>query len=127
MPPSSLVAASFSHPWADLRERLESAVRNLNTLRAQSADPADQTRLTWKREGVEAARDVWERLNDQIADGTSDHAGAWRTFTADVTALFDAPADDLGFYQGVHLALTYQRGYGPDVDAPRIENPRMSQ
>lgn len=52
-----------------------------------------------------------------------DLAGAWRTFTDEVAALLKDASRSAGHHQGAHLALTYQRGYGADVDAPVVAYP----
>lgn len=121
-----LTVHDFEHPWTDLRDRLASGIKNLNALSERDhTDPADRIRLTWKREGLEAALNEWARLNKAIAKGEHDHAGAWRTMTDALVRLFDTPAVNSGYYQGISLALTYQRGYGHPIDAPPIANPHL--
>lgn len=124
----TLTNLDFAYPWADLRERLDRGIKHLNALsQRKRTDPADQIRLTWKREGVEAAINTWGHLNDKIAAGTMDHAGAWRTMTGILVDLFNTPSVNPAYYQGISLALTYQRGYGTDIDAPPVVNPHLTR
>ena len=121
-------ASDFMLPWRDLRQRLNAATGNLRDLsrEARSRDDSDnETRLIWKRDAIENAIDAWERINDQIVQGTLDHAGAWRTFTDQVAHLFTVPAVHPGYYEGVAVALSYQRGYAAHVDAPPFSNPHL--
>lgn len=109
----------FQNAWFDLSQRLLDAIVNLTSIRAKSQDETDRQRLADKFAAVVIALEVLHNLEDAaIADG-GDYAGAWRLYTDKMTARLNEPGHPPGYYSGISLAMDYQRGYGPDVDAPR--------
>lgn len=129
---TTLTPADFEHPWADLHERLTRADEALAGLMSNQQGTDNEIRLAWKRDALTHATSVWDRLNDRISLGDLDHAGAWRMFTDRVAALFGTLQQDNspvhpGYYEGVAVALSYQRGYGEGIDAPVILNPHLTK
>jgi hypothetical protein len=116
---------AFQRAWTDLDERMLSAVRNLTANAERAIDEQSHDRLVDKRSGVEFGLDLWKDLNAGAMGRTGDYAGMWRTFTEQMSARLNEAGYQFGYYQGVHLVLTYQRGYGADVDAPVILNPHV--
>ena len=123
----------FTLAWNDLRDRLNSGIDTLSVLQrdaeTRSEDPAldpayrrecetNALRLNFKRTGVEEALAAWDRL-DETVRATDSEAAAWRTFTDEVFSLWQS-APDASVTEGLAVALSYQRGYSPGVDAPPL-------
>lgn len=106
--------APFQFAWTDLGQRLNSALATLESLAATTPDPKNRERLDSKVTGLNDALNLY---GDLAAAFPNDYAGAWRTFAAQVTTLLDIGVITEGYYQGVNVALSYQKGYGADVDA----------
>lgn len=115
----------FATAWADLRERLTSGEQNLRDMAPTVSEAAQRDRLINKATGVQFAIDLWTDLANGALSATNDYAGMWRTFTDAAEARLSMRGYQPGYYQGVDLALSYQRGYGPEVDAPIIRNRRI--
>lgn len=109
----------FETAWTDLDERLVKGAQNLREM-AVGKDAEDANRLIDKAAGVEYGIDIWEELSISSDATKGDFAATWRTFTDEMLARLAADGFQPGYYQGIYLALDYQRGYGPDVDAPRV-------
>lgn len=114
----------FMYAWGDLETRLTKAVGSLGDLATNARTPEEQERLSAKADGVQDGLNLWNALSHERGFGM-DFAGRWRTFADEMVGVLrnlDGKPD--GYYDGVGLAVSYQRGYGDHVDAPRVENPR---
>lgn len=114
------VSQQFRNAWFDLRDRLDNGVDSLRDMRFNGSSPSSAenfARLTRKANGMEAAATIWR---DVHAEMRGDEAGSWRTFTDRIVGLHRATTQGTDFQEGLRVALSYQRGYGADVDAPRI-------
>ena len=109
----------FEMAWKDLDERLVKGARNLRDM-ANSKSADDANRLIDKAAGVEYGIEIWEELSLSSDATKGDFAAVWGTFTDEMLARLAVDGLMPGYYQGIYLALDYQRGYGPDVDAPRV-------
>jgi hypothetical protein len=129
VPAPALAPADFAMPWRDLRTRLEAGLVALNERRRalQRTNPVEEIRLIWKRDALDDSLTAWERINDQLVRGDIDLAIGWRTFTEQVAHLYTVSSVNTGYYEGVSVALSYQRGYGADIDAPDIPNPHTGR
>jgi hypothetical protein len=112
--------ARFEMAWADLGERLVKGANNLREKATKGTDADDKNRLIDKACGVEYGIDLWEDFSTDSVHASGDFAALWRTFTDQMVARLAVDGLMPGYYQGLYLALDYQRGYGEDVDAPRV-------
>lgn len=110
----------FEMAWTALDERLTSDAKNLRDMAETVASETDKNRLLDKATGADYAISLWHDLNDGALRRSGDYAGMWRTFTDHIATRMRADGFQPGYYQGLDLAVSYQRGYGPDVDAPRL-------
>ena len=122
----TVTGADFERPWTDLGERLAYAVRELGNLRdADTYGPENTARLTAKQAAVIDARGVWDNLNALVASEELTAHRAWLRYTDTVSGHYGFESFHPGYYEGVGLALSYQRGYGYSIDAPLIVNPHI--
>lgn len=117
--PSEDLQAQFEYAWNDLAERLTSGADSLRLMVQGVQDAADKNRLLDKAAGVDYATEIWDDFNSGAMQRSGDYAGMWRNFTDQMIARLGRSGFQPGYYQGLYLALDYQRGYGADVDAPR--------
>lgn len=110
----------FEMAWAELDKRLVKGAKNLRDM-AVGKDTDDANRLIDKACGVEFGIEVWEEFSTSQAHSRGDFAACWRKFTDEMLARLARDGFQPGYYQGIYLALDYQRGYGADVDAPRVQ------
>ena len=110
----------FNMAWTALGERLVSGAESLRLMAPKMSEQTDTMRLIDKAAGVEYAIDLWDDFNSGAMQDSGDFAGMWRTFTDQMLARLTVDGLMPGYYQGIYLALDYQRGYGEDVDAPRV-------
>lgn len=112
--------ARFEMAWNDLGERLVKSAANLRAMTPRISKQADKDRLIDKACGVEYGIEIWEHYSTGDTHAKGDFAALWRTFTDEMLARLSRDGLQPGYYQGIYLALDYQRGYGEDVDAPRV-------
>lgn len=113
--------APFQDAFDDLGRRLTSGLGHLSALASSCSTEGDQVRLRAKIGGLDRAQHVWNSQSVMSRE-SGDYAAGWRIFTAIIGADLTAPhaTTSPGYAEGLHLALSYQRGYSPDIDAPRF-------
>lgn len=113
------IQQQYANAWADLHERITGGLTTLADLvRTHPTDPDNVRRLNLKRAGLDDALTLWEGVNTMVA-ASGDYAAGWHSFTDAAVGAWKATGDPAS-RSGVALALSYQRGYSPDIDAPPL-------
>lgn len=113
----------FVHPWSDLNERLTSASEGLLAMAMTADDPENTARLVAKRDGIQSGLTIWAEIEAE----RTNHRLAWNEYTNRMAALFTVTRTNLAYYEGVAVAIGYQRGYASHIDARVIPNPHLDR
>jgi hypothetical protein len=125
----------FQAAWTDLGERITGGQQTLTgmalTAHAKAADAAnvderarasaEDFRITRKAAGMDRAAALYAETAESHAS-PGRYVEAWRTLTDRLFTTWQAAkaADEPETAEGIALALSYQRGYGHEIDAPPL-------
>lgn len=117
-------SVDFSEPWQDLLKRIMSGQDRLYSIQQDGYSEWRARKLL----GLRDSEATFYAVEQNWLSPTLDHAAAWRSFTDELVTLYVEAhrREDEPYGLGLALALEYQRGFAPEIDAaplPQLVKP----